>query len=167
MTRRKAIVVGCVLLVLAGISRARTAVWRTEGALWADALQHAHQKPRAHLNYGRTREWVGAPLEATLHYQLALAYAQDPRRGVLERRFITAAAQNNQAHVLMTEKPDEAIYLLQANVREFPWFAPSYYQLAMAWCQQSKYREASEAMLEAVRWDHDLPRMQCAPITIH
>lgn len=166
-TAVKVVALGCVLLVLAGISRTRTAVWHRDDFLWADAVRTAPEKPRVHLNLGRDRALQGRYAEAVQHYLLAEAGGRDPRRGAMERHFVTAAAQNNRAHVLVASDPDAAIYLLQATAREFPWFAPAYEQLALVWCEQGKFDAATQAMRDAATWDREIRPTQCAPVLFY
>lgn len=166
-TAVKVVALGCVLLVLAGISRTRTAVWQRDDFLWADALRTAPEKPRVHLNYGRDLEAQGKSAEALRHYALAEVGGHDPRRGAMERHFVTAAARNNRAHVLMPTDPAAAIYLLQTTAREFPWFAPAYYQLALVWCEQGQHAAATQAMRDAATWDREIRPTQCAPVIFY
>jgi hypothetical protein len=127
-------------LALGLAARARVAVWRSDLALWGDAVEKTPRSPYAWYNLGRSREAAGDADGALAAYLRAAAL--DDRDG--------DAAVNAGAAYLRRGDPDAAAAHVERGARLLPRSAVAQFDLALLRFLQGRPPEALEA-LEAAR----------------
>jgi hypothetical protein len=121
-------------------ARARVPVWRSDLALWSDAVEKTPRSPYAWYNLGRSREAAGDADGALAAYLRAAAL--DDRDG--------DAAVNAGAAYLRRGDPDAAAPHVERGARLLPRSAVAQFDLALLRFLQRRPPEALEA-LEAAR----------------
>ncbi len=116
------------LLGLAVTTSIRARVWRSDQALWSDAVAKAPDKPRPVLNDGRAHELAGDVTYAETAYRRALSLSFDERRSAYVRRFTRAAAETNLAHLRMNRGEwASAMRILDDTIRDWPAWPYGHY----------------------------------------
>jgi hypothetical protein len=127
-------------LGLALAARARVPAWRSDLALWSDAVEKTPRSPYAWYNLGRSREAAGDDGGALVAYLRAAAL--DDRDG-------DAAVNAGAAHLRRGDL-DAAAPHVERGARLLPRSAVAQFDLALLRFLQGRHAEALEA-LEAAR----------------
>jgi tetratricopeptide (TPR) repeat protein len=137
----------------------RCHVWQSDRALWADAVLKAPAKPRAIMNYGRTRELAGDPVTAERLYRevIGICLTED-RRPAYVRRFSIAAAEVNIAHLYMKDgRMASAMRILDQTIAGWPEFPYAHYNKGAILWVYGACDEARSEYLRAQQYDISLP----------
>jgi hypothetical protein len=123
-------------LALGLAARARVPVWRSDLALWSDAVEKTPRSPYAWFNLGRSREAAGDADGALAAYLRATAL--DDRDG--------DAAVNAGAEYLRRGERDAAAPHVERGARLLPRSAVAQFNLALLRFLQGRYAQAMEAL---------------------
>lgn len=154
---RRAVVVAW-LVVLAATTSTRLPVWRTDLALWRDAVAAAPEKPRDVLNYGRALELAGDLAGANDAYRRVILLSFDLHRPAYIRRFSLAAAEVNLAHMAMKAgRFATAMRMLDSTLAAWPSFPYAHYNKGSIYWHVGACDEALQEFGLALAVDPTLP----------
>lgn len=160
------LILGVWLLSLPVGTWVRCHVWRSERALWANAVQGSPLKPRPRINLGRALEIEGDLEGAEREYRLTISLSFDARRSPTTQRLSRASAENNIAHLYMKiGRNGSALKVLDQILEDWPTFPYALYNRAVLLSAVGACDEAL-ADTQIVRLYRDLafpPMPECYP----
>ena len=102
--------------------------WGSDRALWEQAVAMTPDRPRPHINLGRTYDLEDDYWRAGIAYKTALQEAYDPRRGLLWRKEVRATVEVNIAHLLLRQGyAASAMRELDTVIATYPQFPYAHY----------------------------------------
>ena len=138
-------VLGAVVLVFAGATYFRNAVWRDEVRLWEDVAEKSPFKARAHINLGLAYDKAGRTKDAIQSYLTTLLL--DPG---------SAKVHNNLGTIYSRQgRLEEAMREFHASIDLDPRFASPHYNLGNLYAKTGRYEKALLELEQAVRLDPD------------
>ncbi|MBI5766969.1 MAG: tetratricopeptide repeat protein [Verrucomicrobia bacterium] len=145
--RRTTIPALAVLMLLATLTLARNATYRSGLALWADTAAKCPANPRAHYNLGAAQAEAGSKTAAIASYETALRLDPD-----------SAAAHNTLAVLLdTTDRRGEALHHYEAAARLDPANAEARNNLGHTLATAGRIPEALPHLEAAIRLRPDYP----------
>ena len=132
---------GVVVVIFGALTVARNNDYRSDEAIWRDAVTKRPNNVRATVNLGTALAHAGRMDEALPSYRRALALEPD-NADVHFNIGVTLADHGDKA---------EALTHLREAVRIVPHSAEAHYSLGVVLAQQNEWAEALEQLTEAVR----------------
>jgi tetratricopeptide (TPR) repeat protein len=128
------------VVALGAVAQSRVAVWRSDLALWSDAVEKTSQSPYAWFNLGRAREAAGEDPGALEAYQEAARL--DPLDG--------DAAVNAGAALLRGGDPTRAAPLVEGGARILSGSVEAQFNLGLLRALQGRPLQAETALRRAL-----------------
>jgi len=174
MPRRFAVVIVCLLAILATLTVMRNNVWRDPLALWQDGAERAPDSPRVHLNLGNVLQERGDltgaidqyeqavavdPVYQQAHYNLGYALVEQGEFGramfhyreALRLRPDDRQTLNNLATLMaQSGRLDEAAAHFEKLLDIDPGYATGHYNLGKVFMEQGRDGEAADHFLAAL-----------------
>ena len=146
-TLGKTILPLAVLVLLAVMTTNRNYDWRSEQALWTDAMTKSPQLTRPIINLARAASLAGENDRAEAYYRQALAKRPDV--------FVTH--YNLAELILKQDKQEEAIALLEKAKNLEPKIPETYGKLGEVYLQRGQYLLAEKNLRQAVELNPQYP----------
>ncbi len=136
---------------------ARNDIWRSEKALWLDAIHKAPDNARGYAKLGELAGWN--PEKSPQHLALAIGYYQKALTSYSPRTSFKAAILGNMGEVyLMYGRYNQAIVYYKKSLALNPHFNNSQYGLAKALVMQGKFDQALSVIAKSLQENHDQSR---------
>ena len=147
----KLIMISFVVLLIIGIGNStflRNFVWKTDGTLWADAVEKAPELIRPHLNLGNFYSSVGMTENAIVEYKAAILKTSSVNKTDKYLNYYNIGLEHQHMG-----NYDKALRYYQVTEKNYPSHADTHNNKAIILVKKGLLKEAERAFRLAIKYD--------------